>query len=426
MTASEVIARREKLASALGRPLGSIWPETDSQASPARLVLWVGDQDMASIAQSPWPLANANSVDMFDPFAFGEDSRGRAVMLSLAETNMLIGSLPGAGKSTTVRHVLLASALDPRAEIWAWEFKGTGDLSVFSRIATRYGSGSSDQTLASAMEGLRALKKECERRAGVISQLHGEGKCPENKVTSELANTPGLHPLVVALDEVHILFGDDRYRSEAAKLAEHVIKLGRALGVILILATQRPDRESLPTGVSGNVGTRFCLRVMDQVANDMILGTSSYQRGIRATLFTKRDRGMGYLLGEEDEAQIVRVYNVPREDAERVIDRALELRGGEVHQTVESDPEPPHSGPELLVDIASVCEPGERLWYAQILERLAQVSDHYTEWSGEYLGEQLRAAGIQTRQIGKRDGTKTINNKGIRVDDVANLLKGEK
>jgi DNA segregation ATPase FtsK/SpoIIIE, S-DNA-T family len=35
-----------------------------------------------------------------------------------------------------------------------------------------------------------------------------------------------------------------------------VIKLGRALGIVL-LATQRPDARSLPTGVSANVGTRF-------------------------------------------------------------------------------------------------------------------------------------------------------------------------
>ena len=33
-----------------------------------------------------------------------------------------------------------------------------------------------------------------------------------------------------------------------------IIKIGPAFGVFLILATQRPDKKSLPTGVSGNVG----------------------------------------------------------------------------------------------------------------------------------------------------------------------------
>ena len=62
-----------------------------------------------------------------------------------------------------------------------------------------------------------------------------------------------------------------------------IIKIGPAFGVMLDLATQRPDGKSLPTGVSSNVGLRFCLKVMDQTENDMVLGTSAYKNGIRAT-----------------------------------------------------------------------------------------------------------------------------------------------
>ena len=58
-----------------------------------------------------------------------------------------------------------------------------------------------------------------------------------------------------------------------------------AAGIVLVLATQRPDKESLPTGVSGNVSIRFCLHVAGQVENDMILGTSAYKNGYRATMF---------------------------------------------------------------------------------------------------------------------------------------------
>jgi S-DNA-T family DNA segregation ATPase FtsK/SpoIIIE len=384
---------------------------------------------MASMPQSWWPLATANSVDIFDPFAFGTDAQGRAVSLCLAETNMLIGALPGAGKTTSLRQVLIAAALDPRSEIWCWEFKGTGDFSTISRVATRYGSGPDDVTMRSALDGLRALRKECDRRAAVIRELDRE-HCPEFKVTSQVANTPGLHPLVVAIDEAQCLFQDKQHGKEAGELAEQIIKLGRALGIILIIATQRPDRDSLPTGVAANVGTRLCLRVMDQVANDMILGTSSYQRGIRATLFGHRDRGMGYLVGQHDLPQILRVYNVGTETAETVVDRALALRGGAVNRDFSPsfEVEKPASAqvtPSLLTDIAAVTEQGERLWYAEILERLASFGDRYADWSGEYLGEQLRAAGIQTRQIGKRDGNRTVNNKGIRTEDVRVAMEGK-
>ena len=49
---------------------------------------------------------------------------------------------------------------------------------------------------------------------------------------------------------------------------------------------------------------------MDQVANDMVLGTSSYKRGVNATLLTVSDKGCGYLVGAADAAQVVKTYNV--------------------------------------------------------------------------------------------------------------------
>ena len=108
---------------------------------------------------------------------------------------------------------------------------------------------------------------------------------PDGKVTRALANRRrlGLHLRVAVIDECQNLFSHPDYGKEAGELATDVIKLGRALGIMLILATQRPDKDSLPTGVCANVSVRFCLRVMDQVANDMVLGTSMYQAGIRAT-----------------------------------------------------------------------------------------------------------------------------------------------
>jgi DNA segregation ATPase FtsK/SpoIIIE, S-DNA-T family len=62
VTVGEVADRRDKLASGLGRPLGCVWPEGNPQVHPGRLTLWVGDQDMATTRQPPWPLAKAGTV----------------------------------------------------------------------------------------------------------------------------------------------------------------------------------------------------------------------------------------------------------------------------------------------------------------------------------------------------------------------------
>jgi DNA segregation ATPase FtsK/SpoIIIE, S-DNA-T family len=263
VTAGEVLDRRDRLASGLGRPLGCVWPEGSPDVSPSRLVLWVGNQDMAASRQPAWPLLKASIVDMAKPFPFGTDPRGRIVHLELPYTNVLIGSIPGYGKTSAIVLPMLVAGLDVYAEVWGYEFKGTGGLDPLAKVCARYASGADDDTAEAGLMALRELRKECQRRAAIIKGLP-KSVCPDNKVTAELARRKGLglHWLVVGFDECQELFAHPEFGKEAGELAEKIIKLGRALGVILLLATQRPDAKSLPTGVSANVGTRYCLRVM--------------------------------------------------------------------------------------------------------------------------------------------------------------------
>jgi len=85
----------------------------------------------------------------------------------------------------------------------------------------------------------------------------------------------------VFVDEVQELFLFGKTGKAAGETAEKCIKLFRALGIWLILGTQIPDKDSLPPGITRNINTRFCLSVADQIANDMILGTSMYKQGYR-------------------------------------------------------------------------------------------------------------------------------------------------
>jgi S-DNA-T family DNA segregation ATPase FtsK/SpoIIIE len=47
----------------------------------------------------------------------------------------------------------------------------------------------------------------------------------------------------------------------------------------------------MSTGVSANVRVQFCHKVAGQTENDMVLDTSAYKNGIRATTFTDEDLG---------------------------------------------------------------------------------------------------------------------------------------
>ena len=428
VTVPDILDRRDRLASGLRRPLGCVWPESVADEHAGRMLLWVGDRALTKVDPPTWPLAKSGAASLFQALPFGTDQRGRPVQLTLMYDNVLIGAMPGMGKTFSLRTPLLAAALDVVAELLVWELKGTGDLSSLMKVAADYGSGADDDTKDAALDSIRYVHRELERRAKVIASLHKD-KCPENKVTPELAGirSLGLHPLVLAIDECQELFADEKVGKEAAALCTAVIKRGRALGIILLLATQRPDRESLPTAISANVGTRFCLRVMGQTENDMVLGTSSYKNGIRATSFVKADKGIGYLVGAGDDPQIVRTYYIDNVAAEAISERALAARiaagtltGLAAGQTRDSR----RSGSSLSEDILAVVPSSEsKVWSEIVVARLAELrSELYEGWGPDQLATALKPLGVDTVQISRRIDGKVVNRRGIERSQIARLV----
>lgn len=426
VTVADVMDRRDRLASGLRRPLGCVWPEQAPDEHPGRLVLWVGDRDMRKARQPAWPLAKGGQADLFQPVPYGTDPRGRIVRVPVMFTNMLIGAIPRMGKTFALRVLVLAAMLDPRAELHVWELKGTGDLSCAESSATTYGSGADDDTLAACLAALRDMHADLDRRAKVIRGLP-KSVCPENKVTPELAGRRelGLHPRVFVIDECQELFSHPEYGPEAERLAVAIIKRGPALGHLLWLGTQRPDAKSLPTGVSANVGTRFCLRVMGQVENDMILGTSMYKNGIRATMFTAEDKGIGWLVGHAPDPQIVRTFYLDGPAAERIAQRARALReaaGTLAGHAIGQAPARPAY--DLLADILTVVPASEdKVWNETVVERLAALRPEvYGGWKPEQLTAALKPYGIKTDQIGRRIDGKTVNRRGIERQHIADTV----
>lgn len=435
VTAADVVDRRDRLASGLARPLGCVWPEGVPEAHPGRLILWVGDKDLAETGAVAWPLAKTGVVDLFEPFPVGVDPRGRPVTAGLIETNWLVGSIPGMGKTFLVKLPLLAAGLDERSEVWTAELKGTGDLAFAEQYATRYTSGADDDSIETAARMLADLRGELQQRAKTIKGLPRD-LAPENKITPSLADRQdlGLHPLVVVIDECQELFSHPEYGKAAGENAVKVIKLGRALGVILILATQRPDKESLPTGVSANVGTRACLKVMGQVENDMILGTSAYKQGIRATMFTRRDVGVFYLVGDAD-PQIVKGSYIDGPTGEAIAERARALRIARGTLTGHAAGETIDEGPrhDLLDDLAAIWPTDEaNVWNSTLVDRLATLRpEAYGPWAAladEDKTEQLTGAvkpyGIASKGVSRRIDGKQTNRRGIARADLDRARDG--
>ncbi|MEV5879194.1 cell division protein FtsK [Streptomyces sp. NPDC052101] len=426
VTVADVADRRARLASGLRRPLGCVWPDADPSEHEGRLILWVGDRDLSKTGLVKWPLANACKHDIFKRIPFGIDPRGRAQSVPMIQHNILIGSLPGQGKTASVRVLACGAAMDPSVELWLHENKGTGDLDSLECVSHRFVSGIDDDSIKYAADSLKLLREEVMRRAAAIKKLPRD-LCPDKRITRAIADKRSLRlwPLVGVFDECQNLFGHPKYGKQAGDDAEFIIKLGRALGVILILATQRPDKDSLPTGISGNVSIRFALKVAGQVENDMILGTSAYKNGVRATSFRPEiDAGNGYLAGATALPVVVRTAYLDDPATNAIAQRAYALRKAEGTLSGHALGEDPEAvtGPsyDLLADVAAIVPPSEeRVWNERIAARLAELRPEvYGGWKGENVTSALKPHGIKTRDVAGTtdDGTRTTRRGITRAD----------
>lgn len=90
--------------------------------------------------------------------------------------------------------------------------------------------------------------------------------------------------LMVMVDEAGELLGasgvkteegkaDDELKGEAQMIIGSIARLGRAAGVHLVIATQRPDATLLPGETKANLGVRINCGRTDSNASSMILGT---------------------------------------------------------------------------------------------------------------------------------------------------------
>ncbi|WP_253888344.1 hypothetical protein [Actinokineospora diospyrosa] len=414
VTAEMVTDRRKVLAANLGRAALETWPTTGEEDGV--LDLWVADKGTLSGGAGDWPLLHEGTVDLFDGVPFGLSQRGTVINAPLIETNWLAGGRPGQGKTNVLRVLLLGAALDPTAELWAYVMGESPDFEPLAPRLSRYRVGMDDTVAADAVQALEDLLGEMERRGKVLGEQPGRPP----KVSRRLADNPrlGLHPLVMAIDECHELFQHPRYGKQAQELAVRLIKRGRKYGIILLLATQSPTKDSIPKEITRNISCGVAFAVADHIANDGLLGSGKYRAGIRATeLRMKTDRGTCVAVGVTDNTfELVRTFYVPFDDGNDmvtpVIHRAMALRAQHPHTlTTGHTPLEIEAPPDPLADIHHVLNQETRVRTQTVLARLAALNpDVYEPWTARHLRAVLDEHGIPPR---KSDGHMVI-----RTDDI--------
>ena len=209
------------------------------------------------------------SLDSF-VLVLGESYTGPVTVNLTHIPHILLGGSTGSGKSVLLK-LLLMQALRKGAEVYIADFKGGVDFPKVWHEKCRMCFTEED-----LCDTLDRLVEELERRKSALKALG----CPNIDAYNEIAERP-LQRLIYACDEVaEVLDKTGRSKEDKELLAQienrlsTIARLGRAFGIHLILATQRPDANIIPGQIKNNMDFRVCGRA-DSVLSQIILDNTS-------------------------------------------------------------------------------------------------------------------------------------------------------
>jgi hypothetical protein len=279
MTAEQIDNAAEAIAAVVGAREVRVVREP-ANASVAHLsILW---HDPLSVPAPPWPGAPRS---LWEPISLGVDENGTEVSIGLVERNVLLGGEPGSGKSVALSLFIAAAALDPEVRLTLMDGK---------QVELAPWAGSADHFVGPDMGGaIEVLKDLCAEMDRRYSVLLGSGL---RKI--ERGSEFGLN--VVAIDELafYMRSGSKDERTELAEGLRDLISRGRAAGMIVIAATQKPSNDIVPTYVRDLFSFRMALRCTTPEASDTILGQGWAKEGYSASTLDPTLRGVGWLLAE--------------------------------------------------------------------------------------------------------------------------------
>ncbi|HEU4494251.1 MAG TPA: DNA translocase FtsK, partial [Rubrobacteraceae bacterium] len=282
------------------------------------------------------------------PVGLGKDISGRAVYFDLADMpHLLVAGTTGSGKSVMLNALLTSLLLttDPRQVKMVLIDPKRVELSHFARIPHLITPVVTD--VKKAANALAWAVAEMERRYEVLEKkgvrsLHGYNARSEVQMPY----------VVIVIDELA-----DLMMQAAAKVEDAVIRIAqkaRAVGIHLVVATQRPSVDVITGMIKANIPSRVAFAVSSQVDSRVILDSV----GAEALL------GMGDMLFKPVSAvRASRVQGafISEREVERVVSAAADASRGRAEPTYVEEVTEPKEDPkaseepddELLPEAAS-------------------------------------------------------------------------
>lgn len=390
--------------------------------SERRVTMYVADVDPFTLKPRYSGLTRAPKVSVWDPHPLGTDLLGRELRPSLIFNSFLVGGVPRMGKTVLTRVLVSPGILDPFCDITVLDLKGGKDWIAAQEIAVAFRSGDDDEDLLFALEVISMLKQEARARFAEFRSMSDE-QCPEGKLTPGMG--PRLRPHLIIIDEVqNILRATDRQIAKMA-LADLVwlAKTAPAAGFVLVMATQRPAAEVIPSDLRDNTSVRAALRTKTRHASDAILGEGIASIGFGTHRFLEEHKGAaivgGVSNGRGGDLSYIRTDNLTNVDFGRLcrIGRQRREDAGTLRGAAAGNPDGVVITIRVVEDVLAVWPGSEpKVQAHELLTRLQEVwPDRYGAWGDpKALTRALSSHGVESQQVWAGDS----NRRGYALDHV--------
>jgi S-DNA-T family DNA segregation ATPase FtsK/SpoIIIE len=304
--------RVPEIAAALGAREARLRRVAES-AALAELVLVTHDVLQYRVFGSS--LLYAERTSLWEPIPLGLEEDGSLLEFTLPEHNLLIGGEPGSGKSVVLSSIVAAGALDPSTTLTLLDGKQV-ELAIWMPVAERCVG----PDLADATEVLEELQRTMDLRYQLLLE--------RKRRKLERTDSEGLRLIVIDELAFYLRGGTKLLRERFAESLRDLVARGRAAGVIVVAATQKPSHELVPTYVRDLFSYRMAMRCTSPDASDTILDQGWATRGYSASTIDPAHRGVGYLLAEGSVPMRFRAPFLSDEDIAVLAHRAEMLRSG--------------------------------------------------------------------------------------------------
>lgn len=252
---------------------------------------------------------------------FGVNQEGECVHKSLAEmVHTLIAGTTGSGKSVYCNSLLISAmshATPDELKIFAIDPKKV-DFSKY--IDLPYCPINPVTDMRDAYGLLAFAVWEMERRykiikAAGVKQLSEYNDFYDKNPDSEIAKKYGRMPyMIFMIDEYADL---QSISPNTETLCKSLAQKGRASGIILLLATQRPSADVISTTLRSNFPSRICLKVDNSTSSQIVLGD-----GVDRAYDGSKLKGYGdsFVLDQRGNCERVQGIYISNEEIDAIFD----------------------------------------------------------------------------------------------------------